>query len=121
MTRIMTEFFEKMLALFPGAGDQYEKMKAEYGEILETVILEDAFFPCIRKMLQNEDDISLIHRAFDFFEEVCGSDDPHLLNVFTITILECLGNDKSVLRVARKYMGTKTYLLQIEADRSLGR
>lgn len=121
MTQVMKEFFEKMLALFPEARDQYEKMKAEYGEILETVILEDAFFPCILEMLQNEDDVSRIHQVFDFFEEVSHSDDRHLINVFSITILECLGNDKNALRIARKYMGTKTYLLQIEADRGLGR
>ena len=108
----MKEFFERMLALFPEARDQYEKMKAVYGEILETVILEDAFFPYILELLQNEDDISRIHQVFDFFEEVSHSDDRHLINVFSITILECLGNDENVLRIARKYMGTKIFVAE---------
>lgn len=45
----------------------------------------------------------------------------NLLNNFIVTALEILGNDEKILKTARKYMGKKTYDLQIEADRGLGR
>jgi len=43
------------------------------------------------------------------------------LNIFSITALETLGNDKKILSIAQNYMGAKTKLLQREADRKIGR
>lgn len=57
----------------------------------------------------------------EYFEEVAHSDDPHLVNIFSTTVLEILGNDKAILETAKKYMGSKTMQLQIEADIELGR
>ena len=47
--------------------------------------------------------------------------DSHLINIFSVTVLEILGNDKAVLKVAKQYMGEKTTLLQMKADKELGR
>lgn len=121
MTEATSAFFQRMLALFPEARDQYEQLEAAYGTVLETIALEDVFFPHILELLQREADVPRLREVFRFFEDVSNSDDPHVLNIFSITILECLGNDQSVLRTATKYMGTKTRLLQAEADKSLGR
>lgn len=48
-------------------------------------------------------------------------DDSHLINIFSITVLEILGNDKAILERAKKYMGTRTMQLQVMVDRGLGR
>lgn len=44
-----------------------------------------------------------------------------VVGVFSITVLEILGNDKRILEKAKKYMGAKTIQLQEEADWKLGR
>ena len=43
------------------------------------------------------------------------------VNIFSITVLEILGNDKTILQIANKYMGPRTKQLQVQADKSLGR
>ena len=47
--------------------------------------------------------------------------DDYLNNVFSITALEILGNDKNILEKAKKYMGPITIKLQREADIAIGR
>ena len=47
--------------------------------------------------------------------------DSLLINIFSVTVLEILGNDKAILKVAKQYMGEKTALLQMKADKELGR
>ena len=49
------------------------------------------------------------------------SNDSHLINIFSVTVLEILGNDKAILKVAKQYMGEKTALLQMKVDKELGR
>ena len=42
------------------------------------------------------------------------------MNVFQVTILEKLGDDKEILNTAKRYMGVLTTKYQREADRALG-
>lgn len=58
---------------------------------------------------------------FDYFEQVSLDADDYLLNVFSITTLEILGNDINFLKIAKNYMGPKTMQYQREADLDLGR
>lgn len=112
---------EKMLDFLPTTINDYMRHIEKYGEVLETVVVEDIFMPEIIKLLQMDDNIELLTNIFNYFEEVSDSGDEHLLNTFSVTVLEILGNDKTILETARKYMGPKTIQLQIEADRALGR
>lgn len=115
------EFFSKMLEFLPSSVYDYNKSIEEYGELLETVVIEDVFMPEIIKLLNRNEHIKLLGEIFECFEEVSNCEDEDLLNTFSVTVLEVLGNDKAVLKTAQKYMGQKTYTLQIEADRGLGR
>jgi len=115
------EFLGVMLDFIPSSKDDYKKSIEDNGEIMETVIIEDVFMPKVLKLLVEETNINLLKRIFDYFEEVSNCGDEHLLNTFSVTVLEVLGNDRDILRIAEKYMGPKTIQLQIEADRSLGR
>lgn len=114
-------FFEKMLEFLPSTRKEYFECLEEYGEVLETLVIEDVFMPKILELLAENEDRELLKSIFDYFEEIVNKNDQHLVNIFFITVLEILGNDKAILDVARKYMGQKTTLLQVEADRGLGR
>ncbi len=115
------EFMRKMLELLPSTEATYRESITLHDEVLETVIIEDIFMPEIIKLLKEERNINLLEIIFEFFEGISNDEDAHLINVFSVTVLEILGNDNSILETARKYMGTKTLQLQIEADRALGR
>lgn len=121
MCKKSEDFFKVMLGFLPSSSSEYRKSIEDNGEVLETVIIEDIFMPEIIKLLNEDKNIELLKRIFDYFEEISNSEDNHLVNIFSITVLEILGNDRIILGVAQKYMGPKTMQLQIEADTCLGR
>lgn len=121
MRKKSEEFFRVMLDFLPSASSKYRKSIEDNGEVLETVIIEDIFMPDIIKLLSEDKNTKLLERIFDYFEEVSNCEDNHLINIFSVTVLEILGNDKKILGIAQKYMGPITIQLQIEADRDLGR
>lgn len=121
MSNKSEEFLKTMLEFFPSAEIEYKNSIEFNGEVLETVIIEDVFMPEILKLLSEDTNINLLKSIFDYFEEVCNSEDSRLLNIFSITTLEILGNDRAVLEIANKYMGPRTKQLQVQADKDLGR
>lgn len=115
------EFFLMMLNLLPSTVNEYQESIEYNGELLETVIIEDIFMPEIIELLKENTEERLLGEIFAFFEDVSNYGDEHLINIFSITVLEILGNEKEVLEMAKIYMGPKTTEFQIEADRGLGR
>lgn len=110
-----------MQEFLPSTKEAYIESIKEYGEVLETVVIEDVFMPPILKLLSENKEQQLLEDIFKYFEEIVNSDDIHLIKIFVITVLEILGNDKLILENAKQYMGTKTTVLQIKADEELGR
>ena len=121
MSQKSKEFLEKVQEFIPSTREEYVESVKKYGEVLETVVIEDIFMPKILSLLVENKNSELLESIFKYFEEVAHSDDPHLVNIFSTTVLEILGNDKAILEPAKKYMGSKTMQLQIEADSELGR
>lgn len=121
MSEKSEEFFRVMLDFLPSLKYEYRKSIEYNGEVLETVIIEDVFMPEIIKLLREDTNIKLLKHIFDYFEELINYEDDYLLNIFSITVLEILGNDKTILGIAQEYMGPKTMQLQIKVDRDLGR
>lgn len=121
MSKKSEEFFKTMLEFLPSTNGKYEESLEKYGELLETVVIEDVFMPEIIAMLEKNENIELLERIFKYFEEVSNCNEEHLINIFSTTVLEVLGNDRIVLKTAQNYMGDKTMKLQIKADRDLGR
>ena len=121
MSERTAEFFKKMQEFLPSTKEAYIESVKEYGEVLETVVIEDIFMPPILKLLSENKERQLLGSIFKYFEEMVNIDDAHLIDVFSITVLEILGNDKRILKTAKQYMGTKTALLQSKADEELGR
>ncbi len=114
-------FFRTMLKFLPSTSNEYHNSLERKGKLLETVVIEDIFMPEIIKLLKENTEKKLLGEIFAFFEDVSNYGDEHLVNIFFITVLEILGNEKEVLEVAKMYMGPKTTEFQIEADRGLGR
>lgn len=121
MNKKSEEFLGKLLEFFPLTKKEYIESINRYGEALETVIIEDIFMPEILKLLVANENQALLEDIFLYFEKIVNENDSYLINIFSITVLEILGNDKTVLEIAKQYMGSKTILLQIEVDKELGR
>lgn len=121
MSKQSKEFIKHLLVFFPSVTDQYRKSIEENGELLETVVIEDIFMPEIINLLKDNKNTNLLNRIFAYFETMANCEDIQLENIFMTTVLECLGNDKTILKKAREYMGHETLKLQLEADKALGR
>ncbi len=115
------DFFNKMVELFPTIKYKIKLHTIEFGERLDTTVVEDIIMPEVLDLLNKETDQEKIRRVFDYFEDVSINSDEYLNNVFSITALEILGNEKETLDKAKKYMGPVTTTLQREADIALGR
>ena len=121
MSITLNDFIEKMLFFFPSTKDDYIKCMEDAFEGIETIVIEDVFMPKVINLLKEEQEIHLIRELFDYFEMISNYGDEELRNIFFITVLEILGNEKIILKKAQKYMGATTHTLQREADKALGR
>lgn len=117
----MDDFFNQMIKFFPQVRFELEEHFDMFGERLDTVVVEDIIMPRVMNLLEKNCNEELLSDIFNYFELVSVTADEHLLNVFSITTLEMLGNDADVLRIAKQYMGPKTTQYQREADLDLGR
>lgn len=115
------DFFSDILEMFPDLEFQYNKMNREYGDLFETIFLEDVFAPEIIYLIEEGRDENILYKIFEYFEDILNKGDEHLIEIFTVTVLEILGNDVNLLHKAKKYMGEKTFKLQKKADAELGR
>ncbi len=121
MNNKIDSFMERMLEFFPFVREKYNRSVEDKEEILETIIMEDIFIPEIIKLLSENTNAELLREIFQYIEEVVNSKNVHLTEVLSVTLFEVLGNDKMILKNAQKYMGSNTLMLQIEADKALGR
>ncbi len=115
------DFLEKMIIFFPKIREGLAEHISEYEERLDTIIVEEIIMPEVIELLKKNSDEEKLKEIFDYFEGVCIHSDDYLSNVFSITALEILGNEKSILETAKKYMGPVTIKLQREADLAIGR
>ena len=80
----------------------------KYEKTLETVIIEDIFMPETKELLRKNDSITLLESIINYFGNVSYCDDEYLRDIFLTTVLEKLGNDRAILKIAQNYMGDKT-------------
>ena len=113
---IIDDFLKQMTIYFPTIKKDLDEHIQEFGERLDTIVIEDIIMPEIIELLEKDADTKKLKVIFDYFEDVCINSDDYLNNVFSITALEILGNDKNILEKAKKYMGPITIKLQREAD-----
>ncbi|MBP3678152.1 MAG: resolvase [Agathobacter sp.] len=114
-------FMEKMQDFFPMTREKYNKSVISYGKVLETVIIEDIFMPEVLELLRKNENVELLEKVFQYIEEITNGENVCLIDTLSVTMFEILGNDREILKKAQQYMGPKTTMLQIEADKGLGR
>lgn len=114
-------FLEKMISFFSKTKEKLAEHISEYEERLDTIVVEEIIMPEVIALLRENTDEKKLKEIFDYFEDVCINADDYLNNVFSITALEILGNEKTILETAKKYMGPVTIKLQREADLAIGR
>lgn len=112
---------EKMQDFFPMTREKYNKSVISYGKVLETVIIEDIFMPEVLELLRKNENVELLEKVFQYIEEITNGENVCLIDTLSVTMFEILGNDREILKKAQQYMGPKTTMLQIEADKGLGR
>jgi len=121
MCNEINDFIEKMIEFFPTTRIKYDETVKKYGKVLETIVIEDIFMPELIKLLKENNNVGLLKKIFEYIEEIVCGGSVQLVNIISVTVFEVLGDDKTVLDNAKKYMGTKTKELQRKADKSLGR
>ena len=67
------------------------------------------FYAGAFNIIAKNEDAELLSNMFNYFEEIINKNDSHLINIFSVTVLEILGNDKAILKVAKQYMGKKLH------------
>ena len=115
------DFLKHMTIYFPTIKKEFDEHIQEFGERLDTIVIEDIIMPKVIDLINNLKNEKKVKEIFDYFEMVLTESDENLLNIFSITVLEILGNDKGMLEIAKQYMGPITKKHQREADLDLGR
>lgn len=110
-----------MIKIFPNNTNKVNERMKDNFEGLDTIVIEEIIMPEVIELLKKDEDKEKLQEIFEYFEEICLYSDEYMNNVFSITVLEILGNEKSVLEIAKKYMGPVTTKLQREADIAIGR
>lgn len=115
------DFLKQMTIYFPTIKKELDEHIEEFGERLDTIVVEDIIMPRVIDLMKNLNNEKKIKEIFDYFETVSTEADENLLNIFSITVLEMLGDDKDILEIAKQYMGPITKKYQRDADLDLGR
>lgn len=117
----ITDFINEMIIFFPEIVTEIEKTKSDYFEGCDTIVIEDVIMPRVVELLKKNVELDKLKSMFQYFEMIAACADDELSDVFSVCCLEVLGNEKTVLEIARQYMGPLTAMLQREADLALGR
>lgn len=74
------------------------------------IIFEDILVPFIFEMLRSQDKSDILHRIFDFLEQMALHPDEDIRNVVEVGVCESMSGrwDKGILAQAREYMGPAT-------------
>ena len=115
------DFFKMMIKIFPNNTNKVNERMKDNFEGWDTIVIEEIIMPEVIELLKKDEDKEKLKEIFEYFEEICLYSDEYMNNVFSITVLEILGNEKSILETAKKYMGPETTKLQREADIAIGR
>jgi len=117
------EYFARRLAEeFPEFREVYEAHLEGYGELLGHVFFGgETLLGALERLLKTNEDKSKIRSYIDFVEDMYANGDDDVQNIVDVTILECLGDDETVLRNAFSYFSEKLMLASQSIERGWGR
>lgn len=109
------------LQFFPEKSEEVEACIMEYGQVLETVIIEDIFCPELLSLILNDKNEGLLDEIFKLIENILNTGSEHQIDVISVTIIEHLGDDAAIFQKSQKYMGSSTKMKLEEVNYALGR
>lgn len=114
---------DELLKAVPEIKPDYEKEMEWWGEEQPGPhnIFGDVLNPFVRSLLSKQGEEELLVKIFDFFERMAACEDIMVQEVLGCTVLEFIGDDKTLLEKAKKYMGKRTLQMSYEIERGLGR
>ena len=116
------QFARKLAEEFPEFRETYKEHLEGYGELLGHVFFGgETLLGVLKSLLKTNGDKEKIRRYIDFVEEMYASGDGDVRNIVEVTILECLGDDETVLRSAFTYFSEELMLASQSIESGWGR
>ncbi|WP_426333061.1 DUF7674 family protein [Paenibacillus silvae] len=116
-----SEISRLFLEVFPEFEAAYQEHISEYNEELAHVFFGDHVTSEVINQLKLEAFNSKAVKYFAFFEDIAKEADLYSRQVLTTTILTRIGDDITIFKEAKKYMGERTRQLSDEVELLIGR
>ncbi len=113
-------FAQELVRRFPEYQRAYEDHLEAYGKVLGHVFFCE-INPVLSKLLRANQDCAQIRRYMDFLEDMYRNGDDEVKNIVTVTLLEYLGDDETVLRNAFSHFSEELMEASKAVEASWGR
>ena len=116
------EFFAQKLEEFPEFAGAYREHLRYYGNLLGCVFFaSETLLGALERLLRTNEDRARIRQYIDFLEDMYANGDDEVQNIVCVAILECLGDDETVLRNAFSYFSEELMRASQSVERDWGR
>ena len=116
------EFFAQKLDELPAFEGAYQEHLTYYEELLGHVFFgEETLLGALERLLPANEDRARIRQYIDFVEDMYANGDDDVQNIVGVTILECLGDDETVLRNAFSYFSEELMRASQSIEKGWGR
>lgn len=121
------EYFARALAeRFPEFREAYEEHMRdyfeEYGEVLGHIFFGgETLLGVLPELLKTNENQEKIRGYIDFIEDMYANGDGDVQNIVGVTLLECLGDDETVLRSAFSYFSEELMQASRSIEKGWGR
>ena len=116
------EFFAQKLDELPEFEGAYQEHLTYYEELLGHVFFgEETLLGALERLLPANEDRARIRQYIDFVEDMYANGDDDVQNIVEVTILECLGDDETVLRNAFSYLSEELMRASQSIEKGWGR
>ena len=116
------EFFAQKLDEIPEFKGAYQEHLTYYEELLGHVFFgEETLLGALERLLPANEDRARIRQYIDFVEDMYANGDDDVQNIVEVTILECLGDDETVLRNAFSYFSEELMRASQSIEKGWGR
>ena len=117
------EYFAQELGeRFPEFRETYQEHLEYYKELLGHVFFGgETLLGVLESLLKTNGEKEKIRRYIDFVEDMYANGDDDVQNIVEVTILECLGDDETVLRNAFTYFSEELMLVSQSIEKGWGR
>ena len=115
-------FAQELGGRFPEFRETYQEHLEYYKELLGHVFFGgETLLGVLESLLKTNEEKEKIRRYIDFVEDMYANGDDDVQNIVEVTILECLGDDETVLRNAFTYSSEELMLVSQSIEKGWGR